>query len=415
MANYEYTGQLSSGTAITGTIEADSAEDARRRLDELPVHVLSLAETPAIRSVRPLSRDDLTFFNQQLASLAETGIAMDQGLRTLAADLRRGRLKRVVEQLADDLERGTPLEDAVAHYRGLFPPLYAQVLRSGVQSNRLGSTLLNLGSHFSMMDSARRVFREAAIYPAIVLSVGFAVVWFFMAQVVPPFEQMMGEFVAGWSADPWGTPAPEPSTPVVTALLFRVARHWNQIGLAILCAAGGTALILRLLKTTQAGRAFREGLALAMPGFGAVYRSSLLARFTQAAALSTRSGHDLPTALRLAASATGSERMVRDAERLAKRVEAGHSAAESALEGGLIPALFGFVAHVSAARGQLPAALAEMARTQDELTRQRLTMLRMTLMPVVIVLTAVVIGVCVLALFMPIIGVLNALTYVSLG
>ena len=87
MANYEYVGQLPSGSALTGTFEASSPGAARQELDELAIHVTSLTEAPRLPAPRPLSREDLLFFNQQLASPAETGIALDQGLRVLAHDL----------------------------------------------------------------------------------------------------------------------------------------------------------------------------------------------------------------------------------------------------------------------------------------------------------------------------------------
>ncbi len=143
MPAFEYSGQLQSGSAISGTIEADRAEDATAQLHAMGIRVTAIAAARAMRTIRPLSREDLQYFNQQLASLAETGVALDQGLRILAGDLHRGRLRRVIEELADDLDRGVPLEDAIDRRAGLFPPLYAQIIKSGVENNQLGSTLCN--------------------------------------------------------------------------------------------------------------------------------------------------------------------------------------------------------------------------------------------------------------------------------
>src|SRR5262245_36280270 len=121
MPIYEYTGQLRSGQAISGTLEADAIENARGQLEGMGVQVASVAQAERLRVPRALSRDDILFFNQQLASMASSGIALDQGLRVLAKDMRRGRLRRVVEQLADELDRGVPLERAVEKRASDFP------------------------------------------------------------------------------------------------------------------------------------------------------------------------------------------------------------------------------------------------------------------------------------------------------
>ncbi|MCZ6817232.1 MAG: type II secretion system F family protein [Planctomycetota bacterium] len=412
MPNFEYTGQLPSGTAITGTFEAASPEEAQRQLGDLPLHVMSLAQAPRISVARPLSRDDLTFFNQQLASLAETGIALDQGLRVMARDLRRGKLRRVVDELAADMERGVPFEEAVQMRRGAFPPLYAEILKAGVRNNQLGSTLFNLNSHFSLMESARRLFWESALYPIIVLSLGFLLVTFFMKVVVPSFEDMLVEITGTATLDLFFNPSRPNGLPILTTLLFEISRHWSTIVGVFLGTVIVALLLLRVLRTFASGRALRESIISAVPGFGPVHNASLLARFSQAAALGVKAGHDLPAVLRLAAGATGNARLADDAENLARHIEAGGLPVESAVKTRTIPAVFGYVAHVAAARGQLALALAEMARNYQMLARHRLSMLRMFLLPLFVLLTAIVLCAAILALFAPLVSLINSLSYV---
>lgn len=410
MPNYEYTGQLPSGNAITGTFEASDPGEARSQLDELAIHVVSIAETPRIRAARPLSRDDLLFFGQQLATLAETGIALDQGLRVLARDLRRGRLQRVVEQLAADLERGTPLEDAIKQRAGLFPPLYAEVLRTGVKNNQLATTLLNLNSHLSLMDSARRLFWESAFYPIIVLTLGFGLIWFFMGHVVPPFEEMILDYSGLEYMDFSTWQMNQVTIPSMTLLLFKLSHHWNTIALVTIAVVVGACGLVWLLRMSPMGRSLRESIFMSLPGFGSIYKNSLVARFAQASALGARSGYDLPAVLRLAAGATGSYGLVQDAERLARHIESGGLPTDAAFRTRVIPAIFGFTAQVAGARGQMVAALADMSRSYQEVARQRLAMLRMILMPIFIIVAAVFVAVGVLSLFLPLMGLLNSMS-----
>jgi type IV pilus assembly protein PilC len=410
MAIIEYEGQLASGNAISGSLEAADPEDAKEKLESMGIRVTTVAGSPRMQAVRPLSREDLLFFNQQLASLSQTGIALDEGLGILAKDLRRGRLRRVVAELADDIKRGIPLEDAIERRQGLFPPLYAEVLRTGVKNNQLGSTLCNLSAHMSMMQATRRVFWESAVYPIIILLVGFGVLTLFMTVVVPEYKLLVAD-VASFGWWDWNTGwMYNVELPLPTRMVFAASSHWP----AILSTVGIVSLSLLLvfggLRLFNVGKRLREILIMVVPGVWGVYLASLLARFSRAAALSAAAGHDLPVVLRLAAGATGHTGLVRDAEELSRRIEAGRPATEASKNAGLIPAILGYTAQVAGRRGRLASALAEMARSYDALARHRMAMLRHFLTPCLILLTAALLGLGILGIFGPLIGIINYMT-----
>ena len=110
---FEYEGSTQGGTAISGRIEASSAEQARTDLFGMGIDLRALtkAEAPPPHGTT-LSEDDLIFFNEQLASLAQAGIALDEGLSQLARDLHSPRLKAWIDGLVEDLRRGMPIEQA---------------------------------------------------------------------------------------------------------------------------------------------------------------------------------------------------------------------------------------------------------------------------------------------------------------
>lgn len=413
MALYEYAGQLTTGAAITGELEAASPDDARQALAATNVHLTQLAATPAMRSVRPLTHDDVMFFNEQLASLAKSGIALDVGLRLLAQDLRRGRLKTVVQHLASELERGVPLEKALAAQKGQFPPLYADVLLAGAQSNQLGETLLNFSAHLKLMDSSRRLFWESIIYPIVVLTLGFCVVSFFMWVVVPGFGSIYAEFFrnpppifsANWEEIEFNT-----NLPPLTRAMLTLSQRWSSVALVTLAIVAVLALIYVATGMTERGRLLREFVLFRLPIISSVRRRSLMARFAQAASLGAKAGLDLPTLLRAASAATGSDLLTRDAAALAARVEHGATPLEAALPARIIPPIFSYTVTVAGARGQLAVALADMATAYDQLARHRLHIIRMILSPLLILLTAVIIGLGAIAILQPLMQLLSFLS-----
>lgn len=416
MNAFEYVGQLPSGTAISGTLEAASPDEARALLSGMQIHVTSLAAAPAIRRGRALSREDLLYFNQQLAGFAESGITLDKGLRAMARDLSRGRLKSAIESLADEVERGVPLDQAAAGCGGAFPPLYCDILRAGAQTGRLGEALFNLNHHLTLMESSRRAFWEAATYPIAILLLSAVVLSFFMTTVVPQFEVMLvdaSQMAVGFGVQSWFTPAGAPAPPqlpLVTALVLDAARHWPQIAIVFLAVVAVLLVGNVVFARVPALAGTREAVLLGLPWFRRMVRANLVARFSQAAALGARAGWDLPVVVRAAAAATGSPALMADAERLGRHIEAGGLPEQSAMQTRIIPAVFGYTAQIAGGRGQLSAGLGELARDFDALAQHHYRMLRGTLAPLFILVTAIVIGLLLLALFMPLAGIFNIMT-----
>ena len=401
MPAYTYAGQLRSNNAISGTIEADTAEAAMIELQTAGIRVTSVSPAAAMSPARPLSRDDFLYFNQQLASLAESGIALDKGLRIVAKDLRRGRLRKAVEDIAADLERGTPMEEAVNRRAGLFPPLYGEILKSGVENHRLGTTLCNLSTHLLVMQDSRRLFWQSATYPIIVGVVGFVVLSIFMLFVVPEQEQFVQGFL---NLEMWNYAANSDeffTLPTLTRYLFIASHHWSGFIYAVVGGIAAIIALLGLLKLFPGGRHARQILFSFVPGVYGVYKASLLARFSQAAALSASAGHDLPRVLRLAAGATGHQDLMSEADRLGKQIEAGSPPSPTEEGTGLIPALFSYTARIAGRRGQLAAALTEMARSYEAIAKHRLMMLRMILTPLLLIVTGVVLALGIAAMFSP--------------
>lgn len=414
MALYEYSGQLTTGAAITGELEAASPDDARQSLAATNVHITQLAATTAMRSVRSLSHDDVMFFNEQLASLARSGMALDVGLRLLAKDLRRGRLKTVVQHLASEVERGVPLEKALAAQRGQFPPLYADVLLAGAKSQQLGETLLNFSAHLKLMDSGRRLFWESIVYPIVVLALGFCVMSFFMWFIVPGFGSIYAEFFRNppplYDAN-WTEVEVNTNLPFLTRMMLKLSVHWSTVAITTLSVVAAIAFLFITLGLSDHGRLLRERIVSWLPIIGTVRRRSLMARFAQASSLGARAGLDLPVLLRAASAATGSQLLTQDAIELAVRVERGGEPLQSALPCRVIPPIFGYTVAMAGARGQLASALADMATAYDQLARHRLHMIKMILSPLLILLTAIVIGLGAVAILQPLMQLLSFLTF----
>ena len=167
--NFAYQAQTDDGLPISGTIEADNAENAHRQLDALGLRVTEMEPVGRPAKPKALGADDFIAFNQQLAHLTSAGLPVEQGLRLIAQDMRSGRLAATIRRVSEELERGRTLAEAFEAHRGKFPTLYARIIDAGVKSANLPGVLLNLGRHLDLVHRLRAALWRAAAYPLVVL------------------------------------------------------------------------------------------------------------------------------------------------------------------------------------------------------------------------------------------------------
>jgi type II secretory pathway component PulF len=185
-------------------------------------------------------------------------------------------------------------------------------------------------------------------------------------------------------------------------VLFAAARHLAWIWGA-LAVAGGLAIGLgALLGRFPAGRRLKEAALLRIPVLGRIYQGGVVSRLADAMALLVGAGCDMPTCLRLAASATGSETAVRQCQVLAERVEKGESFAEPGAVGPMLPGMFLYSMQLGSRRNELQDnlyGLSEMYAAQARLGQAALQSL---LLPLMLILVGVFVGVGVAAIFLPV-------------
>ncbi len=397
MAWFEYEGVCPNGTAIAGRIEAEDREAARLMLSEtlrLSVGDVRAATSPPRRA--PVSDEDFIFFNEQLASLASAGMALDEGLQQLARDVTSPRLRRLIQDVVADLQRGQPLEEAIARRENQFPSLYGRVIRAGVQTGQLPATLLNLNQHLRLMGETRRILWETLTYPLVVLMMAFAIASFFFLMVAPKIREVYADFGA--------------VLPSLTLLLMGVSDAYVTILIAVAAIGIGLLILWQLLRTTPGGRKIRETVAGAVPLFGRVYRASLVSRFVRSVATCVRAGLPLPESLRLAGGVTGSERMTDQADRLAAAVEQGQSIFDAAQLCPWIPGIFGYTLQAAIGRDAIPVALAELAATYESRATHLLALLRTVLFPTLVIVVGLILGTGIVAIFLPLVTLINSVS-----
>ncbi len=377
---------------VSGAIDAADATAAQASLASMGLRVLSLE--PAEETGRPRAVKGSSFlaFNQQLAYLTEAGLPMEQGLRLIAQDMKRGGLAVTIQQVADELQAGKGLAEAFATHRGAFPPLYGAVLESGVRTGNLPAVLLGLGRHLELLQRLRAAVWRAVAYPLVVFFGVLLMLGILGAVVVPQFREIFEDF--------------DTDVPALTKLVLTVSQYMPAIVIALVVFAVLLFAGMALMRAGGKGQVLLD-LLLRVPLIGPAIRFNMLGRWCDALRLGLHAGLDLPAALGMAADTLRSGPLDADTRLMIQTVEAGQSIRQNVrlrFVPQAVPAAIELAAHAD----DLPGMLENLAAMYQQQAEARVAALQTVLGPLMLVLVALIIGVVVTAMFLPLVRVMQS-------
>ncbi len=397
MATFQYNALTGAGRLMKGTIEAGSPAEAAETLKRMELNVSLLEKAKPQQPRTAVGRNEFLLFNQQLASIAKAGVPLERGLRELSRDIASKSMRRLIDEVAADLEAGTPIEEAFGKREKQFPPLYGRILKAGVETGRLSEMLTSLNRHLELAGHTRRIVFEAVCYPAVILTLGAIIISFVFAFVVPQFKPVLQDMIGGKL---------NPVTATVLKLGDNIIPFWIGVGLVI----GAVVVAFTTASSAPAGRRFKEALFLRLPVIGRLYRNSILSRMAEAMAVLIGAGCDIPEALRLGAVSSGSEKLLLDSEVVAAQIERGGNILEAGQAATILPRLFLYSVQLGSQRNELQDNLYSLGAMYADQARVGQAHLQMILLPLLLVMIGGIMALAILALFLPMIQVVTSLS-----
>jgi type IV pilus assembly protein PilC len=418
MSNYLFVAVDSQGVETRGKLEVSTQSEALRRIREMglfPTRVAaeagarSSSRHPAIRAqavpppfasfsrfrLRRVKATHLTTFTRQLATLIEAGMPLLRGLRIFREQEGSRRLKRVIEDLALRIENGSSLAEAVAAHPAVFDQLYVNMIRAGEIGGALEAALQRLAEFREKSQRIRGKVKAAMFYPCAVLFVAVAIMTFLMIFVLPRFQQIFEELMNG------------ARLPAFTLLVFGVSRF---IRTHFLAAAGFLAASLALFTMalrTCWGRFVFDRIKLGLPVFGPLFRKISISRFARTLGTLISNGVPILQALSIVKETAGNVCVGRLIETVHERVKQGEPIAPTLKHSSLFPRMVVGMIDVGEQTGALPQMLMKIADTYDEEVDNAASALTSLIEPIMIVLLAVIVGSIVIAMFLPLLSVVN--------
>jgi len=381
------------GQTVAGVMEAADLHTVIERLRQEACYPIEVTEHQERSRFSPRIRGrDLVAFTQQLATLLEAGLPLDQAL-TIQAELTTGtRLRAVTRALLEDVRGGSSLGDALArHHPRPFSRLYVNMVRAGERSGALESTLRRLAALLEATQVLRDALASALIYPALLTGVGAAAVVFLLTFVIPRFAEIFREL---------GGAIPAPTVALLTVSDV-LRRFWWLLGLGTLAVAVGA----RAMLATPRGRLSVDRLALRLPVFRDVVRGSETARFTRVLGTLLGSGVPLVLALAVVKDVLTNQVLARAVGGLGDAVKGGTGLHKPMAASGVFPPLAVHMVRVGEETGRLEDMLLTVGATFEEDTRRRLQRLVALAEPAIILVMGLLVGSIVVAMLLAIFSI----------
>lgn len=394
MPNFEYTARTPTGQEQTGTIDLPSRDDVVAHLRKNRLVLVRIREAKkASRGGRVPTRD-VVIFTRQFATMINSGLPLVQALDILAKQTENKILAGVIKEVVYDVESGHTLADALSKHRRVYSELYKNMVAAGEAGGILDTILLRLATFLEKNDAIVRKVKGAMIYPAVIMSVAAIAIVVLLIFVIPVFQTMF----AGA-----GIELPLPTRIVIGASNV-LKSYWWAIGLG----AGGLVYLVKRYYATPGGKLVLDRLMLQAPVLGDVLRKSAVSRFTRTLGTLVASGVSILDGLEITAKTAGN-RVIHDAIMGSRSSIAGGETIAGPLEkSGVFPPMVTSMIAVGEATGGLDEMLTKIADFYDEEVDAAVSTLLSLMEPVMIVVLGVVVGGMIVAMYLPIFNMVNA-------
>ena len=398
MAMYEYQALTEHGRLMRGTIEAVDPVQARQLLEQMRLTIQQIDAASPEKPATPIGREEFALFNQQLASLTKAGIPLNQGLRQLARDAGSRSMKRLMEEIAEEIERGVPIEKAVEKRKESFPPLYGRILKAGIETGRLSEMLTSLNRHIEIGQRTHRIISEALCYPAVVFVLTLTIVTVVMRLIIPSFKEILLDFSGG-----------RVGLPLLTQFFLDLSENIIWVWAALIAVVTGLWILIHSLSLSAQGRAAKESLLSMIPVIGRINRNGALARLSESMAVLISAGCPMPQSLRLAGQSSGSEHVQKDTFQLAYQIEQGFGLLDAAALCKTVPMLFLYSVQLGSQRNELQDHLYSLGQMYARQTYSSQARLEALMAPILIIVLGGFVALMIIAMFLPMISGIRAL------
>jgi type IV pilus assembly protein PilC len=337
----------------------------------------------------------LTAFTRQLATLVDAGLPLLRGLRVLERQEKSPALKDVIGELALAIEGGSTFSEALAQHPKVFNRLYVNMVKAGELGGVLEVVLTRLAEFMEKAQKIKGKVVAAMFYPVAVLIVAGAILIVLMTLVIPKFKEVFAGLGDGRAL------------PGFTTLVLNISQTVRDHFLVTAAGVAGFVVLFMLFVRTKFGRHIFDKAKLKLPVVGPVVTKVAISRFTRTLGTLVSSGVPILQALTIVKETAGNVIVSNAVGAVHDSVKEGETITAPLEASGVFPPMVVSMVDVGEQTGALPEMLLKIADNFDEEVDNAVAAMTSLLEPIMIVCLAVIVGSIVIAMFLPLIDLMN--------
>ncbi len=404
MPTYAYTARDADGTAVQGTLSADSVSDVSRMLRADGKYPVSVREASAGRAAAArgaadvpaagaqgikVKRDEVIQIATQLSIMIETGVTITEALECIALQSEKPRVRQLVEDLSRHVQDGGDFSSALARHPRSFPRLFVALIKASEKSGMLSKLLLRATAYLrDEADTIKRV-RGALVYPGIMLAFAISTTIFLLAFVLP-------RFTAIYAAKAAALPMP---TRILMAMSNFVVSHW----LALLIGTVLAVLALIMYFRTPGGARMWHWVQLNAPLLGKMARKVHLARGLRMLGTMSGAGVPLSDSVLLTRDMCGNSYFRDLWSEVSEKIQGGRQLSEPLFDNPtLVPRSIAQMLASGEKSGKLGSVMEQVAGFSEAEMKEKIAEMTRYIEPIMIMVMGLIIGGVALALLLPV-------------
>lgn len=402
MESFSYKAVNTAGKDVKGSVEAESREEAARKIKEQGLIPVSIGKQGAldkdvnipIFKGKKIPARDMSVFCRQFASILKAGVSVINALEMLAEQTENKKLKEAIVNTQSNVEKGESLSDSMRQ-NDAFPSILIDMVRAGEASGSLENSLTRMAIQFEKDAKLNGIVKKAMMYPIVLICVMIGVVIVMLTFVIPSFMTMFEDL--------------DSELPVTTKAILAMSNSLKNYWYIYIIVVVGIVVGIQMYKRTDNGKHNLDKLKLKIPVFGVLQTKSACASFARTMSTLLQAGMPMIDALEISASTMKNVLFYDGLEKVKNGVSLGLPLSNQLKSTGLFPAMVVHMVGIGEETGNVEEMLTNSAAYYEEEVEVQTQTLTSLMEPIIIVLMALVVVMLIMAIYQPMIQLYNTL------
>ena len=340
----------------------------------------------------------LTQFTRQLATLVNAGLPLMRGIEVLKRQMKDAQMREALDGISENIQSGGTFSEALNAYPKIFDNLYVNMVKAGEAGGVLEVVLGRLAEFAEKSEKIKNKVKGAMIYPIVVLVAAVGITAFLLVMVIPKFKQVFDDMLGG------------AELPAITQFVMDASEWVQHNGLTIAVAVVVFIVLKKVVGKTEKGAQFYDWMSLRMPVTGTLVQRTAVSRVTRTLGTLLSSGVPILQSLMIVRDTTGNRIVSNALQSVHDAVKEGEGMTQPLSQCWVFPPMVVSMVEVGEETGALAEMLTRIANTYDDEVDNAVAGMTAAIEPALIIVLAVVVGTIVVAMFLPMIKIISAVS-----